>query len=197
MSDYYDYSIKTIFCGKSSIGKTMLGYRLTNEYLIFKKIPKDYKETVGFEFFTYIIKKNDILIKFLIWDTCDNKIYREVVENFYPKCELFIMFYDPLDRESFEKAKSYYNYFKVNYMKNNPIFALVRSKYDINFKSEENINIVSEEEALEFSDENDMFFFHISSFEKYETGIKELLSFISIKYLERLKSEEEKNEKAL
>ena len=59
MSYDNDYSIKTLFCGKSSIGKTMLGHRLTKEYLEFLKIPKDYSETIGFEFFLYKIKIND------------------------------------------------------------------------------------------------------------------------------------------
>ena len=195
MSNDYDYSIKALFCGKSSIGKTMFGYRLTKEYLEFLKIPKDYCETIGFEFFQFNIKINDKIIRYQIWDTCDNEIYKSLVANFYRNCEIFIIFYDHLDRESFEEAKLYYNNFKTNYIENNPICILVSSKYDINLKSEENKNIVSEEEVLEFVDENDIFFFHISSFEKYETGINELLTFISIKCLKPLKGLEHLKEK--
>ena len=84
-----------------------------------------------------------IKIIYQIWDTCDNEIYKSLLENFYAHCELLIIFYDPLDRESFEKAKSYYNLFKVKYIENNPICILVRSKYDIYLESKENKNIVS------------------------------------------------------
>ena len=50
----------------------------------------------------------------------------------------------------------------------NKIFVLIRNKYDIT-KEE-----ISDEEAIEFEDSNNMLFFHLSLHEKNETGIKEL-----------------------
>ena len=43
---------------------------------------------------------------------------------------------------------------------------------------------VSDEEALEYiSNKNNFYFAHISSFEKYETGIKNLIEIILFYYL--------------
>ena len=62
---------------------------------------------------------------------------------------------------------------------------LIRVKYDLNIKSDnnENIDFVSDEEAMEYSDKNNMIFLHISSFEKYDNGIENLLNLILKLYL--------------
>ena len=51
------------------------------------------------------------------------------------------------------------------------IIIIVRSKYDLNLEStENNIDIVSDEEVLEYinnkNDNDNIFFFHLSSYEK-------------------------------
>ena len=65
---------------------------------------------------------------------------------------------------------------------------LIRSKYDLNIKSEDNFNnFISDEEALEFTEKNNLLFFHISSFEKNESWIKELFSLSLEKYIKKNK----------
>ena len=75
---------------------------------------------------------------------------------------------------------------------NNPIILLIRNSYDLNIDA--NQNFVTEEEALEFAYENNIFFFHISSFEKNESGIKEILkcTLNAMEYLKGLKDQEPK-----
>ena len=72
------------------------------------------------------------------------------------------------------------NFFDNNF-KRNTIFALIRNKYDIT-KEE-----ISDEEAIEFADSNNMLFFHLSLFEENETGIKELFENVFNEYLKRKK----------
>ena len=61
---------------------------------------------------------------------------------------------------------------------------MVRNKYDKKI-DEDNIHndIVSDEEALEFAEENNIIFSHISSVIKNETGIKRLFELILDKIL--------------
>ena len=49
---------------------------------------------------------------------------------------------------------------------NNPIFVLIRSRYDECLEKNDNKNIVSDEEALEYADLNNLYFAHLSNFEK-------------------------------
>ena len=73
--------------------------------------------------------------------------------------------------------------------KKNTIFALIRNKYD-NTRKE----AISDEEALEFADLNNMLFFHLSLHEKNETGIKELFEKVLNEYFKRRKEEKKKYE---
>ena len=86
-------------------------------------------------------------------------------------------------RNSFNDAITLYNELKSEY--NYSIFLLIRNKYDLKINQENNDNdndndndYVPDEEALEFADKNNIIFTHASSFEKYETGIKELFTLI-------------------
>ena len=90
-----------------------------------------------------------------------------------------MLFYDSMDKDSFEKIKRFY--FSISDYKK--IFFLVRSKYDIKSNIYNESDIVSDEEALEFADENNIIFAHFSSIEKYETGIDYLLNKIITEFL--------------
>ena len=97
-----------------------------------------------------------------------------------------LLFYDSFNRDSFLKAKKLY----ANLYKSYPesIYALVRSKYDLSLK-EVNNDIVSDEEALEFANNNNIIFAHLSNFEKYEIGTNELFLKIIQKIENYLKIE--------
>ena len=81
-------------------------------------------------------------------------------------------------------------YFFNDYCIRNAIFALIRNKYDYKCRNE-----ISDEEALEFADKNNMLFFHLSLHEKNETGIKELFETVLNEYFRR--KEKEKREKGI
>ena len=67
---------------------------------------------------------------------------------------------------------------------------MIRNKYDSKI-NEKNLNIVSDEEVLEFADKNNLFFQHISCFEKNENGIINLIELI----LDKIFDKEENNNK--
>ena len=103
--------------------------------------------------------------------------------------EIFFLFFMIILIESLEKAKSYI--YEIKEESRNPILVLINTKYDLYLDSTKNENFVTDEEALEFADKHNILFFHISNFEKYETGIKELLTLTTMEYLKRNKEKEE------
>ena len=87
---------------------------------------------------------------------------------------------------TFEEAKKFYNGIIDVYRELNiedPISILVRYNYEL----DSNDKYVSDEEALEFTDKNNLYFAHIGCTEKYESGIKELMNTIFIKYIKKYK----------
>ena len=58
-----------------------------------KKFQDAYLATVGFEFYSFVIKIDGKVIKLQIWDTCGQEVYRSLVTNFYKNSSLSIIVY--------------------------------------------------------------------------------------------------------
>ena len=177
----YDYLIKLLILGKESIGKTKFLKRieLFDDYKSFKEICRNYLTTIGIDFRVFAIKYNNKIFKFQLWDTAGQERFSINYKIYYKSAYSFLIFYNALDKESFHKAIALYK--KAIKINDKAIYFLVRSKYDLSCNSEKN-EIVSDEEALKFADENNLYFAHISSFEKNENGIKDILEIILKEY---------------
>ena len=181
-STIYDYTFKIVLLWNSSIGKSILSFRIKSKsYFEFKKnYNSDYVATVGFEFITKYAKLNNKIIRFQIWDCCGNEIYKDLIRQFCKNAEAILIFYDYNDRYSFERAKFYFH--DVEMKRKDILYFLIRIRYEL--KNKENKDFVSDEEALEFANEKNAYFCHISAFEKYETGIYELFKLLIEKLLD-------------
>ena len=171
-------SLKTLIVGKLSIGKSFFCNRINLNYTKFQQLDLKYMETLGFDYYKKVIKLRNKIFLINIWDTCGQELYQSLLKRFYKNTQIFLIFYDALDRNSFEIAKSYFEDIKKECNTINPIYVFIRSKYENVLKREEKNDIVRDEEALEFADENNIYFFHIGILEKYETGINDLFEFI-------------------
>ena len=145
-----------------------------------KKNTSKYEETVGFEFITKYAKLNNKNIKLYMWDSSGNEIYKDLLHNLYKNAEAFLIIYDYNDRYSFERAKFYFH--DVEMKQKDILYFLIRIRYEL--KNKENKDFVSDEEALEFANEKNAYFCHISVFEKYETGIYELFKLLIEKLID-------------
>ena len=183
-SDSYDYYIDILLVGKIKIGKTFFLDLLKSNfnYFEYKEIKKsNYISTFGIDFEVRYIKFKNKIFKLHIYDSSGSERFENIIKYYYKGSFVILLFYDSFDRNSFEKVKRIYN---ENYSINS-IYILVRNKYDL--KSEKEFkDFVSDEEALEYADKNNMFFEHISNFEKYEKGINNLIELILIQYLKKL-----------
>ena len=54
---------------------------------------ENYNATIGFEYFSFNIRINNVIIKLQIWDTCGQEIYRSLITNFYRNTSLAIIVY--------------------------------------------------------------------------------------------------------
>ena len=181
-SQKFDLSFKVLLLGKASIGKTILTSRLKSKnYIEFKKIKtSNYQPTVGFEFISQDIKVNNKIIRLQLWDCCGNEVYASLIQNFYRNSSAYILCYDSNDRNSFEKVKL--DCIDLEKFRGECLYFLIRTKYELENKRKK--DFVSDEEAIKFADENNAYFFHISSFEKNGTGIYELFTFIAARLID-------------
>ena len=73
-----DLNWKIIIIGDSGVGKSSLSFRgIDNNF------NELYTPTIGFEFFTFKIRINNINMKIQIWDTCGQEVYRSLIASFY------------------------------------------------------------------------------------------------------------------
>lgn len=91
LKDYensFDLGFKIILLGEAGVGKSSILIRSTQD-----RFDEFYSATIGFEYatlnFEYLKKK----IKFQIWDTCGQEIYRALVSTFYKNVSLAILVY--------------------------------------------------------------------------------------------------------
>ena len=131
----FDLNFKIIVLGDSGVGKSCLTCRAIRDNFQDNSCP-----TIGFEFFTFLIRIENKTIKLQIWDTCGQEMYRSLISNFYHNSSLAFIVYSVTDKESFKNVEVWYNEIRE---KSNPdvkIF-LIGNKIDL----EDSREIVTEE----------------------------------------------------
>ena len=185
----YDFLFKFMILGSSNTGKTYLSNRIHfyKDYSNFIDCQKDIQPTLGVEVKSFPIKYKNSSIKIQFWDSSGDVRCENYINAYMRGSNAFILCYDAYNRDSFNYIKNKYS--EIKNQNKNSIYVLIRNKYDIKANKDNN-NIVSDEEALEFADANNIIFRHISSIEKYENGIIKLFELI----LDKVLDEEKKNQ---
>ena len=98
----FDFFIKVEVVGDSKVGKTALLKQLINN-----EFDEEYIPTYGYEFNIYIIKINEIIIKFQIWDMSGADNYRISLLHLYRNATLGILVYSVCSRESFNNLENW------------------------------------------------------------------------------------------
>ena len=137
----FDLNFKIIVLGDSGVGKSCLTNRAIRD-----NFQENFSPTIGFEFFTFIVKIEDKIIKLQIWDTCGQEMYRSLISNFYHNTSLAFIVYSVADKESFKNVEVWYNEIRE---KSNPDVKtfLVGNKIDLDESRE-----VQKEEGQNFAD---------------------------------------------
>ena len=177
--------INIVLAADCGVGKTAFVLRLQNKnYNNYMKQDKYLSATIGCDYFTLILNHRDIIVELRIFDTeWLNSWTFNCLFRYFEKADIVFLFYDSSFKYTLEAIKDK-QYFFALHCKKNTIFALIRNKYDDTSKED-----ISDEEALEFADLNNMLFFHLSLHEKNETGIKELFEKVLNEYFKRRKEE--------
>ena len=120
-----DLTYKTIVIGDSGVGKSCLTVQAVHN-----KFEELYRATVGFEFMSFNIRINKVVIKLQIWDTCGQEVYKSLITGLYRNSSLAIIIYSVTNKNSFQHVENWIKELKLNSSKNIKII-LVGNKCDL------------------------------------------------------------------
>ena len=180
----YDLTFKLIFIGDSGVGKSCLTSKAVKN-----NFEDYYQATVGFEFLTFNMVVNKMVIKLQIWDTCGQEIYKSLISNFYRNSSLAVLVYSIDSKDSFEHVGKWLDELKNQANPDVRIF-LVGNKADLEEKRE-----VQKEEGLKYKNDQQLDLFMESSAKTGYNARNVLVEAAKILYKDYLKLREaEENE---
>ena len=128
--DNYDLIFKLVLIGDTGVGKTnILSRYINNEFSLATQ------STVGVEFGSKIIKKNDKLIKLQIWDTAGQERYKSITSAYYKGSKGAFVVYDISRKGTFENVDKWIEELKANGSED-VLIMLVGNKSDLEDKRE-------------------------------------------------------------
>jgi Ras-related protein Rab-2A len=148
----YDYILKFIIVGESSVGKSNILLRFTDN-----RFQSSHDLTIGVEFATKIISKQNTIYKLQIWDTAGQEAFRSITRSYYRGTICCLMVYDVTNRTSFESLIFWINDLK-KYCDPDTMIILVGNKTDL--RTDRKVTTV---EGKEFADTHNISFFETSA----------------------------------
>ena len=100
----YDKSIKVILLGDSGVGKTSL-----LNCLEYNDSDINQRKTISLEYFNFIIKVNNNIIRMQIWDTVGHEKFNSIISNYYKTTDVAIFMYSIDNLNSFNNINIWYN----------------------------------------------------------------------------------------
>ena len=183
------FSLKAVLVGETGVGKTSIIKQFTNGVFNEECIPSISSQYSSKKILIKGIEKE---IKFDLWDTAGQEIYRSLAKIFYKDAKIIIFVYDITSKKSFEGIKKYWYKQITSNCNQEPILVLIGNKNDLYDYQE-----VKDEEAIKYADSIGAIFQITSA--KSNTGIDKLFNNIGRKFFDHnfdYKIEEE-NEKQL
>lgn len=96
----YDYMFKLILIGDSSVGKSCLLTRLTEDFFKSESDP-----TIGVEFGTKVLKSSSGLnVRIQVWDTAGQENFRSITQSYYRGAIGAFIVFDLTQRKSYENV---------------------------------------------------------------------------------------------
>ena len=86
---HYDQLIKLVFIGDSSVGKTCLLMRFSEN-----RFSADHMPTIGIDFKIKMLQVHDQRVKLQLWDTAGQERFQTITANYYKGAEGVILVYD-------------------------------------------------------------------------------------------------------
>ena len=121
----YDYNYKLIIIGDSGVVKTCLTYRVSTG-----QFKEKIAATIGFEYFPFVVRYKNKILKLEIWDTCGQEAYRSLIKTFFNNSSLAIIVYAIDNKKSFNSIEEWIRQCKMLCSPDTKFF-LIANKNDV------------------------------------------------------------------
>jgi small GTP-binding protein len=181
--------IKCVLLGESCTGKSSLIERFINN-----TFRKDTPSTLIGSFSSKVVyyEKENIKIRYDIWDTAGQEKYRSINKIFYQDAQVTLLVYDITQKETYDAIKNYWFQEVKDNAPEDVIVFIVGNKSDIYEKE-----AVNEEEARQYAKDINALYKLVSA--ENGDGINEIFKMIGERmltqeFLEKIKNEKNNND---
>lgn len=98
---------KVIFLGDVGVGKTSLIHRLVHN-----TFDSNYSETIGVDFLTKTIFKDNQVLKVEFWDTAGQEKFKSLMPSYIRNCSVAVIIFDISQQKTFEHVRGWVNIVK-------------------------------------------------------------------------------------
>ena len=148
---HYDTLVKLVFIGDSSVGKTCLLTRFSEN-----RFSADHMPTIGIDFKIKMLNVHDKRIKLQLWDTAGQERFQTITANYYKGAEGVILVYDSSQAQTFQNIRNWLKQIEQN-ADENIMRILVGNKSDLPDQE------VDPKEAQALADQHRMEFYSVSA----------------------------------
>ena len=163
MSNNYNYLLKYIIVGDSSVGKSNLLMKFAHNKFI-----EEYQATIGVEFAAKNVEVDKQVYRIQIWDTAGQENFRSITRAYYKNSVCAMVVYDITNFKSFQNVQNWIEDIH-NQSPKTVLIILVGNKIDLEDK-----RVVSYEQGNDFAMKNGIIFGETSA--KTGDGINEIFS---------------------
>lgn len=160
----FSYCFKFIIVGESSVGKTSLLLKFTDN-----TFSTQHDMTIGVEFGSKLVKVSNHTIKLQIWDTAGSEKFKSITRSYYKGAAATLLIYDVTNIYTFQRVCEWLN--EVNNYSNNSeiVIILVGNKIDLEYKRE-----VTTDDGHKLAMKYGIYFMEVSA--KSGVGIKDVFN---------------------
>ncbi len=148
----FDVIVKLVIVGESSVGKTNLLLRYSDD-----KYDPEQKPTIGMDFLSKDVRIHQQSVKVQFWDTAGQEKYKAIASSYYKVASGVILVYDTTRRDSFDKLERWFDDIK-NYTNKDLKIMLIGNKMDLEAERQ-----VTTDEGKAFAEKFEMFFWETSA----------------------------------
>ena len=176
----YDYLFKLLLIGNSSVGKSCILLRFSDNIFNDNFLP-----TIGVDFKIRTFDLQSKTIKMQIWDTAGQERFKTITSSYYRGAHGVILVYDITDRQSFKDLENWLLETE-KHASEDIVKILVGNKNDL-----ESSRVVTYNEGKNYAINNGMEFIETSA--KVNVNIEEAFFTIARKIKEKVQKFEEKH----
>ncbi|CAO1635634.1 unnamed protein product [Sympodiomycopsis kandeliae] len=155
MSDTPIPTLKILLIGSSSVGKSSLLLRFTEDEFLG---PEESSATIGIDYKLKSITVGGKKFKLSIWDTAGQERFRTLTSSYYRGAQGVIIVYDVTSRASFDSLTGWFNELETFSTSPDVIKCIVGNKVDKDLS-----RVVTTEEGQSFADQKDAIFVEASA----------------------------------